>query len=85
MDGKKALRRVDGRLDLFFGDVDRQRQVELQDDDRRASGAGRGHLAQALELAELALERRRHGGGYHRRAGARIEREHLNGRVVDLR
>ena len=60
-------------------------ELELQHDDRDAAGAGRGHLAQALHLAELPLERRGHRGGHHVRAGAGIEREHLDGRVVDLR
>ena len=36
-------------------------------------------------FAELALQRSGHGGGHHVRAGAGIEREHLDGRVVDLR
>ena len=48
-------------------------------------GAGRGHLAQALHLAELPLQRRRNRGRRHIRTRARIKRQHLNGRIVDLR
>ena len=58
---------------------------ELQRDDRAAEGAGRGHLVQARHLAELALERRGDRRRHHVRARARIERQHLDGRVVDLR
>ena len=83
--GQEALRGVDGRLHFFFGDVDVQGEVELQHDDRGAAGAGGGHLAQALHLAKLALQRGGHGGGHHVGAGAGIEGEHLDGRVVDLR
>ncbi len=76
---------VDGGLHFFFGHVDVEREIELQHDDRDAAGAGGGHLAEALHLAELALERGGDGGGHHVGAGAGIEREHLDGRVVDLR
>ena len=60
-------------------------EVELQHDDRDAAGAGGGHLAQALHLAELALQRRGDRSRHHIGAGAGIEREHLDGRVIDLR
>ena len=50
-----------------------------------AAGAGRGHLAQALHFAKLPFQRRRHRGSHHVRAGAGIKRQHLDGRVVDLR
>ena len=51
----------------------------------RPVGAGRGHLVQPGHLAELALQRRGDGGRHHVRAGAGIERDHLDRRVVDLR
>ena len=48
-------------------------------------GAGGGHLAEALHLAELPFQRRRDRRGHHIRGRARIERQHLNGRVIHLR
>src|ERR1700683_3792402 len=60
-------------------------EIKLQHDNGSASGAGGGHLAQALHLAELALQRRRHRRRHHVRACARIKREHLNGRIIDFR
>ena len=83
--GHQRLAGVDGRLHLFLGHVQAQREAELEHDDRLAAGAGRGHLAQALHLAELALQRRRDRGCHHIGAGAGIEGQHLDGRVVDLR
>ncbi len=59
-------------------------QTELQRDDRTAAGTGGGHLVQSGHLPELALQRRGDGGGHDVRTGARIEGEHLNGRVIDL-
>ena len=82
---QKALRRVDGRLHLFLGHINIQREVELQHDDGSAAGTGGGHLAQTLHLAELALQGRRHRRRHHRRACSWIKREHLNGRIIDLR
>ena len=83
--GQKSLSAVDRRLNFFFGHVETKRQVELEHDDRNAAGAGRGHLAEALHLAELPLERRSDSGGHDVRAGAGIEGEHLNRRVIDFR
>ena len=71
MDGNKTLRRVDGGLHLFFGHIDGQREIELQHDDGSAAGAGGGHLAQALQFAELALQRRRHRRRHHSRGSRR--------------
>ncbi len=82
---QEALRGVDRRLDLFLRHVDAQREIELQHHHRGGAGAGGGHLAQALHLAELPFQRSCHRGGHHVRAGSGIERKHLNGRVVDLR
>src|SRR5580704_13122565 len=48
-------------------------------------GAGGSHLAQALQLAELTLERRGYCGCDHRRACSGIKREDLNGGIVHLR
>ena len=76
---------VNGRLHFLLGDVQRQGQLELERDDRGAAGALGGHLLKAGHLAELALQRGGDGGGHHVRAGARIEGDHLDGRVIDLR
>src|SRR6185437_13535088 len=75
---------VDGRLHLLLGDVEAQRQAELQRDYRGATRAGRGHLVEAGHLPELHLERCRHGRGHDLRARARIEGLDLDGRIVDL-
>ncbi len=72
-------------LHLLLGDVQIQFQTELQRDDRTAAGTGGGHLVQSGHLPELALQRRGDGGGHDVRARARIERDDLNGRVIDLR
>ena len=52
--------------------------------DRSAGRAGRRHLVQPRHLAELALERRGDRRGHHLRAGAGIERQHADRRIVDL-
>ena len=77
--------RVDRGLDLLLGDVDVEVERELQRDDRGAVGGGRGHLVQARDLAELALERGRHRGGHDLGPRARVEGHDLDRRVVDLR
>ena len=59
-------------------------EIELQGDDGAAVGAGRGHLLQAGHLAELPLERRGDRGGHHVGAGAGIEGDDLDGRVIHL-
>ncbi len=82
---KVCRRRVDRRLDLLFGDVDVQRKLELQDDDRAPVRAGRRHLVEPRHLAELAFQGRRDGRRHHVRAGAGIERQDLDRGVVDLR
>ncbi len=82
---QQIRRRVDRRLHFLLGDVDVEIEDELQRDDRAAKRARRRHLVQAGDLAELALERRRHRRRHHVRAGARIKRQHLNCRVIDLR
>src|SRR5207245_2891705 len=76
---------VDGRLHLLLRHVDVQVQRELEGDDRAAVRAVRGHLVQARELSELPLQGRGHRRGHHLRAGPRVERDDLYGRVVDLR
>ncbi len=79
------MRRVDGRLDLFLSHVQRQRQAELQHDDRGGPGTGRGHLAQTLHLAELPLQGSGDRGGHDLRAGSRIESDHLNRGIAYFR
>ena len=56
-----AARRVNGGLHVARRGVNAAVEVELQDDVRRAELARRGHLRNAGDAAELALERRRHG------------------------
>ena len=75
---------VDGGLHLLLGDVDVQREIELQRDDRAPERARRGHLLQPGHLSELPLERRRNRGGGHVRARAGVKRRDLNRRIVDL-
>src|SRR5208282_4324122 len=82
---QKTLRRVDRRLHLFLSYINIQSQVELQHNDGTSAGTGGGHLAQTLQMAELALQWRRHRGRHHRRACSGIKREYLNGRIIDLR
>src|ERR1700686_932542 len=82
---QKALRRVDGGLHLFLGYINIQAEVELQHHDRSATGAGGGHLAQALQFAKLPLQRSCDGRCHHIRAGSGIKREYLNGRIIDFR
>ena len=76
---------VDGRLHFLLSDVQRQRELELERDHRRAAGALGGHLLKAGHLAKLPLQRGGHRRGHHVRAGAGIERYHLNRRVVHFR
>ncbi len=83
--GQQIRRRVDRRLYFLLGDVDVEIEDELQSDDRAAKRACRCHLVQAGDLAELALERRGHRRGHYLRAGARIKRQDLNCRVINLR
>src|SRR5579863_4953711 len=79
------LRRVDGGLHFLLGDIDVQTERKLQDDDRAAVGAGGGHLRQAGDFAELALEGRGYGGGGDFGACTGVERDDLNRRVIDFR
>ncbi len=77
--------RIDRGLDLLFLDVNVLVEIELQRDDGAAQGTGGGHLAQAWDLAKLALQRCRHRRCHHVRVGSRIERDHLNGWVINFR
>ena len=82
---QEATAAVDRGLHVLLGDVDVSDQHELQDDHRDAAAARRGHLPQARDLAELPLERCGDRGRRDLRARARIERDDLDRRVVDLR
>jgi hypothetical protein len=66
------------------GHVDGMLERELKRDEGSAEGAGRRHLVETGELAELALERRGDRRGHDVRTGSRIEGEDLDGRIVDL-
>ena len=56
--GQQIVGRVDGGLNLLFGDVEAQIEAELQSDDRGAGGACRRHLVEARHLSKLPLQRR---------------------------
>src|SRR5262249_13985593 len=77
--------RVDRRLNLLLGHVDVQLERELKGDQRAPERARRHHLVQPGHLPELPLEGRRHRRRHDRGARARVEREHLDDRIVDLR
>ena len=81
---QEIARRVDRRLHFLLGDVERQLEAELQRDHRCAAGARRRHLVQSRHLPELALERRGDRRRHHVGARARIERHHLDRRIVDF-
>ena len=83
--GQQVAGRVDCRLHLLLGDIQTQVQTELQRNDRCAAGARRRHLIQSRHLAELAFQRRSDRRSHYFRARSRIERDDLDGRVVDLR
>ncbi len=84
IDRQQVARRVDRRLHLLLGHVEREVEVELQRDHRRAAGRDRRHAVQVGHLAELPLQRRGDGLRHHLRAAARIGGLHLDGRVIDL-
>ena len=76
---------VDGGLHVLLGDVDGLGERELERDDGAATGGDGGHLLQAGDLAELALERTGDGLRHDVGAGAGIVGLDLDDRVVDLR
>ena len=59
-----AARGVDGGLHVARGGIDVAIEIELESDRGRAERAGRGHLVDAGDASELALERRGNGGGH---------------------
>ena len=61
---------VDGGLHVAGGAVDVAIEVELHVDAGRAQGGARGHLGDAGDAAELALERGGDGGGHGLGVGA---------------
>ena len=67
----------DRGLHVLRGGIDVAVEVELQRDRGRPERAGRGHLRDAGDLGELALERRRDRGGHGVRAGAGKLGRHL--------
>ena len=78
-------RSVDRLLHFLFGDIDTQAEVELQRDHRASVGAGGSHLLESGHLSELTLQRRGHRRRHHVRAGAGIERNDLNDRIIHFR
>ncbi len=83
--GQQAVGRVDRGLHFLLGHLDGLVEVEPQRDHRRATRAGGRHLVEPRHLPELAFQRRRDRAGHDLGAGARVEREDPDGRVVHLR
>ena len=83
--GELAAGRVDRSLHVARGAIDVTVEVELQDDVGRADAAGRGHLGDAGDAAELTLERGRHRGGHGLRTCARQARRHADRGEIHLR
>ena len=87
--GKQRHHRRDRRLDVDGGAVDVAVQIELQRHVRAARRARRGHLVDAGDRRELALERARHGRRHRRRvaagqAGADVQRREIDvGKIAD--
>ena len=75
---------IDGGLHLLLGHVNVLIEIKLQNDQRGAEGARRGHLLQTWHLPELPFQRRGHRRHHYARTSARIEREHLNRGVIHL-
>ncbi len=76
---------VDRGLHVVGGGIDRAVEIELDGDRGGAEIAGRGHLRDAGNLRELALQRLRDRRGHGFRAAAGQRRRDLDGREVDLR
>ena len=76
---------VDRSLDFLFRYVDVQFKRELQDNNRAAVRARRGHLVQPGNLPELPFERRGYRRRHYVRICPRIKRHHLNRGIVDFR
>ena len=77
--------RIYRRLHFLLGNVDVQIEIELERDNRGAERAVRGHLREPGHLPELALERSSYRRRHHVRTRARVERHHLDRRIVHLR
>ena len=69
--GQESAGRVDGRLHIARRRIDVAVQVELHGDARRSQLAGRRHLVDAGDAAELPLQRSRHRSRHGLRTGAR--------------
>jgi len=76
---------VDGRLNVARGGVDIATEIELESDVGGTEAAGGGHLRNAGDAAELALERSGHGGGHCFRAGTWQISANRDGREINLR
>src|SRR6267143_926453 len=76
---------IDGGFDVTRGAVDVAGEIELNGDGRCSEAAGRGHLGDAGDVAELAFERSGDGGGHDFRAGAGEAGIDGDGGEVDLR
>ena len=76
---------IDFRLHFLLRHINAQVQIELQGDYGAPERTGRGHLEQAGNLTEVALQRSGDRGAHHFRAGSRIKCLDLNSGVVHLR
>ena len=83
--GQLAGGGVDRGLDVVGGGVDIAVEIELHGDRGRAERARRGHLRDAGNLGDLALERLGDRGGHRLRRGAGQRGADRNGGKVDLR
>ena len=76
---------IDAGLHVARGDIDIAAEVELQRDGGGAERTRRGHLGEACDVAELALQGSGDGRCHDLRAGAGQAGGHGNGRKIDLR
>ena len=82
---QERSRGIDTCLHVACGAIDVAAEVELQRDGGGAERTRGGHLGEARDVAELALQRSGDGRCHDLRAGARQARANGDGRKIDLR
>ena len=82
---QERSRGIDTCLHVARGEIDVAAEVELQRDGRGAERTRRGHLGEARDVAELALQGSGDGRCHDLRAGARQARGNGDGRKINLR
>ena len=83
--GKLAASGVDGGLNVARGGVDVAIEIKLKNDAGGTEAARGGHLRDAGDASELALERRSDGRGHGFRARAGETSANRDGWKIDLR